>query len=161
MQLLSILGSFLLFIGCSHGQSSLSTAEKRQGPGDIRLARAQVMGLDGKPVRGEIQFEQMPNSVIVVYKVEGLQPKAKYQLMTLNGGDCSNLDFASADVLAQVRTNKEGMSEHTFKTVNYSVSGEEPLLGSPVVVVDLLQGAKQPLACGMISTFDSSSTTLQ
>lgn len=138
-RLMTLSGLVFCLTACTH---SSSTASIPPNPENVRLAHAQLTAPDGEPVLGNLSFEQMPNSVIITYRLEGLEPKNDYQILIQEPSDCRSLDLASASALRQLRANKSGVSENTFKTVDFSVSRENPLLGKTVVVVSRPGGSK-------------------
>lgn len=139
----------LLATGCAHQGAH---AEKEINRADVRLARAEVAALDGTFAKGTVNFEQMPNSVIVVFRIEGLEPRETYQLFILDSEDCETLDLRSASRLSKLRTNKEGIAEHTFKTTRFTVSRENALIDVSVAVAKRIpgSGSLSAFACGQI-----------
>lgn len=165
MKLKLIFGLSLLAIGCTHAGSSNSQTNGLGRSSNVRLAQAQMGAAEGSPILGTMNFEQMPNSVIVTYRFEGLQPKGNYQISFQEGADCESLDLNSLSNLKQLRANKQGVAENTFKTQDFSVSGERALVGGAVVLASndvkmsgASTGGKQ-LACGQIEPFKPSTAS--
>lgn len=139
---IEILGLSLVLTSCTHSSGTASQPMARE---NVRLAQAQVLAPQGAPVLGTLNFEQMPNSVIITYRIEGLEPKSKYQILVQETDDCKRVDLSTANPLRQLRVNKSGVSENTFKTVDFSVSGENSLLGKTVVIVSQPAKTKAPV----------------
>jgi hypothetical protein len=139
------------------GGSRTETAPEAM-PENVRLAQAQVAGdadvSRGEPVKGFLQFEQMPNSVIISYRLEGLTPKRDYQIFVKEKQGCRPSDLSPAVGLKGLKGNKSGVSENTFTTADFSVSGKQSLLGKTVVIAtresDAEMSASIPLACGQV-----------
>src|SRR4051812_9478270 len=111
-----ILIALFLTQGCAHGMMS---SDKPEWPKDARMAQAQI----ANQVQGNVSFEQMPNSVIITYHLEGLEPKANYQLVLHRDQSCKALSRKSNEVLTTFKASKLGISEHTFKVEDVRVSG--------------------------------------
>lgn len=142
----------LFLVGC--GALQTSPFQKRPNE-NVRLAQARLSGLTDPNVEGRVEFEQMPNSMIIILHLEGLKPKEKYRIHVLESGSCEASDRAGSAALLEFRSNKMGNAENTFKTEMYTVSGERPLLGSAILVASGSPSAPgrgqqmTPLACGV------------
>jgi hypothetical protein len=127
---------------------------------NLRLAQAQLSPVGGYPVNGTVNFEQMPNSVIITYHLDGVAPSSEYQLAVTQAPGCEPNVDGSGGVLLNLRTNKTTTTDHTFKTEDYSVSANQPLLGKWVSLSP--RNAKKKLgpavACGEVVPFIPPST---
>lgn len=127
-------------------------------PEAVRLAQAQVLAQQGQSVTGTVNFEQMPNSVIISYHLEGLNPKGEYQILVNDSQSCSSSDVRSMLSLKELRANKQGVSDNTFKTEDFSVSGNQALLGKTLAIVvgrsTSAERARGLLACGQVLPFN-------
>jgi hypothetical protein len=142
------LGMFLT-MGCAHGNILSTSSDKPEWPKDLRMAQAQI-----PENQGNVTFEQMPNSVIVIYHLENLEPKASYQLVLHRDQNCKNLKNKSTEVLTTFKASKVGVSEHTFKLEDIRVSGGDPsqsLEGGSIVLQSVpAKGAPTPVACSEV-----------
>ncbi len=131
--------------------------------GNERLAQAQMLAFPGKSVQGSMSFEQMPNSMIVSYHLEGLKPKQFYQISVFQTNECVIRRSQSPIFLYQLKANKTGVSENTFKTEEFSVSGERGLMGQSVVVTATDPSSRKSsdvfVACGRVEPQSSLSPT--
>lgn len=119
-----------------------------------RFAQAQFAPAPGLGVQGNARFEQMPNSAIGMYRLEGLKAKNYYQVSIVPSEACG---LPKAEVSAPVyvlRANKEGYSESSFRTDRFTVSEKEPLVGRSIAVSIIgLKKESRPgamVACGPI-----------
>lgn len=154
--------SILLAVGCTHAQiNENKNVENGKPMVDARLAHADFIPEEDNPIQGVFRFEQMPNSVIVTFHVEGLAPQSAYQIYFFPGQECTSLDLTSGDLVSRLRANKEGFAENTFKTERFTISRNRALLGGSVVLRRLAQNAQPdlsmvPIACGVVEAGPSS-----
>jgi Cu/Zn superoxide dismutase len=147
--------------GCVSPQTTTKQAQRFE---NVRLAQAQVTpSPSSSAVKGTVNFEQMPNSMIVIHRIEGLTPKGTYQVFVKDSGDCNSKDLKSAHLISQVRANKSGVAENTFKTEDFSVSGQQPVVGRTIVITTAPSGSKKqtpdPIACGPVEPFARSAAS--
>lgn len=131
---------------------------------NVRMAQAQVFSDTDEMIKGTLNFEQMPNSVIVTYRLEGLTPKRDYQISVKEQQDCRSADLAAGTPLKDLRASKQGISENTFKIEDFSVSGKQPLIGKSVVVTPRGASADRShsaMACGQVLPLVPTSETVQ
>ncbi len=144
--------SILLISGCSHWPQRSETTSKEDWPEGIRMAHAQLAALSDPPAQGKVNFEQMPNSVIVTYYLEGLKPKSSYQLFLRPDQNCQSEDLMPNQMIFTLRANDKGISENTFKIPSLKVAGENSLAKDSVVLRFLPAKSKVEnkvnLACG-------------
>lgn len=152
---------FCALSACTSSNGSRA-ASRESWPSNVRLAQAQISPDENKatPIQGTLNFEQMPNSVIITYRIEGLEPKGNYQILVQENLDCESVNVAQANSLRVLKANKEGIAENTFKTQEFSVSKDRALLGSSVVIARAPQGKRQSqslsqLACAPIEPFNA------
>jgi hypothetical protein len=145
----------IVLSSCATRSEPISTVE--EGPKwtpDTRVAHALIDAGDISEIQGQVDFEQMPNSVIVTYHIEGLQPKNHYQMYLHKDQTCNSLDAKVAKPFARVRARPDGMAENTFKSENITVAkGEQALAGDAIVIRSLDEelGAFQPaVACSEV-----------
>ncbi len=151
--------SILFISGCSHWSQRSDTTSKEDWPEGIRMAHAQMDTLSNPPVQGKVNFEQMPNSVIVTYYLEGLKPKSSYQLFLRPDQNCQTEDLKPNQMMFTLRANEKGISENTFKISSLKVAGENSLAKDSVVLRFLLAKSKVEnrvnLACGDLKPHSS------
>jgi hypothetical protein len=120
---------------------------------DTRLAGAVVNPMAAQQVQGRVHFEQMPNSTISMYRLEGLQTGKYYQISVSPGPGCDVETSRPGVPVYQFKTSKN-ISESTFKIESFTVSAKNPLLGQSIVVGYLGNKKESPLqaivACGAI-----------
>lgn len=107
----------------------------------------------GSQAYGSVNFEQMPNSVIVTFRLEGLAPKTFYHLFLHPDQYCDSLDMNSILPMTRLRANENGIAENTFKLQNIKVSGAASLMGDVVLLRTSPKSKDQmpsEIACGAI-----------
>jgi Cu/Zn superoxide dismutase len=138
--LISIL--MILATGCAtQNRSEEQAAEAPPWAEDTRVAEAQVTTPDESKVLGKVNFEQMPNSVIFTYHLEGLEPNKRYEMYINKDQDCEALTSALTigEPVAKIRANKEGIAENTVRTEDVTVRrGNESLEGDSIVIRTLI-----------------------
>src|SRR4051812_13243122 len=88
----------------------------------VCLAQAQLIPLGPESeAKGNLNFEQMPNSMIVIYRLEGLAAKNNYEIRLLPSAACEEANLKDSQLLYAFKTNPQGISENTFKLENHSV----------------------------------------
>lgn len=136
-----------------------SRANQVNWPPDTRTAQAVIDSGIISQIEGQINFEQMPNSVIVSYHIEGLQPKSRYQIYLHKNQTCDSLNAAVGEPLTKVRVRPDGIAENTFKSEEMTVTkGEKALPGTVIVLRSLDEnlGSFAPaVACAEVRPYDS------
>lgn len=123
--------------------------EQRPAEENTRLANAELMA---ETVQGNLNFEQMPNSTLVTFRFEGLQPKTSYRVYIQTGDACRQPALEAASPLAPVRANREGIAENTFRTEDFSVSGSRSVLGQSIILARINPKSPKPapMACALV-----------
>lgn len=144
--------ALILSVACTHAEKSPNRAYGSPTPIlNSRLAQAQVTSVEGSSVQGTMNFEQMPNSLIVTYSLQGLKPKETYQILAKEDPSCDLESVTASGALYQLKANKQGSSEHTFKTEDFSVSGDRALMGKTIVVVATPNSGRSKIAARMVA----------
>ncbi len=143
----TLLFCVLLVAACAQ-TAGLQVEEKKSEVLDsVRLAEAQMQASALPSLKGQFQLEQMPNSVIVTYRVEGLRPQRSYRILWTEGGSCQNVRLAEAEQLSVLKSDRNGKAQNTFKTEDHSVSEDRPLLAGALVLANV----SQVVACGVVT----------
>lgn len=149
----------IMFSGCSHFSGFANKNSSPAWSDDTRMAQAQLKPIEGLKIQGHVNFEQMPNSVIVSFHLEGLVPKGNYQLFLHPDRACGSLAMPSAPAMTSLRANTEGISENTFKIQDLKVIGPSSLAGDIVVLSITPKGSKNltpsAVACGSVMPLTS------
>ncbi len=118
------------------------------------MAQAQLEAKKDLKIQGHINFEQMPNSVIITFRIEGLVPKGNYQLFLHPDRNCGSVAMTSTASMISLRANSHGIAENTFKIQDLKVAGPASLAGDIVVLSVLPTGSKNltpiEVACGPV-----------
>ena len=143
-----------LFSGCSHFGILSKKDSSSDWSEDVRMAQAVIESKQDPQIQGHVNFEQMPNSVIITFHLEGLTPKGNYQLFLHPDRSCGSLAMTSTPAMTTLRANDKGISENTFKVQEIKVAGPSSLAGDIVVLSTLPKGSKNltpvEVGCGSV-----------
>ncbi len=130
----------ITLLSCATRSEPVPVVEGPKWTPDTRVAHAVIDAGEVSEIQGQVNFEQMPNSVIVTYHIEGLQPKSRYQMYLHKDQTCNSLDSSMAKPIARVRVRPDGIAENTFKSETVTVAkGEQALAGDAIVLRSLDQ----------------------
>ena len=133
-----LLPLLLTLASCATKQQITEVDQTPKWTPDTRVAQAFINTGDVSQIQGQIFFEQMPNSVIVSYHIEGLQPKSRYQIFLHKNQTCGSLNATAADAFVKLRARPDGVAENTFKTDTVTVAkGADALAGDAIVIRSL------------------------
>ncbi len=144
----------IIFSGCSHFGSLSKKNSSPEWSDDVRMAQAQIESKTDQKIQGQVNFEQMPNSVIVTFHIEGLMPKGNYQLFLHPDRNCGTQVMTSTPAMTTMRANTDGIAQNTFKIQDLKVAGPASLAGDIVVLTTSPKGSKVltpvEVACGPV-----------
>lgn len=157
---------FFVAVGCAHGpqgSASQPIPDKTSAPmKDLRLAQANLVPQAELGPQGVVNFEQMPNSMIVTFRVEGLKPKSTYNVTVYEGQDCDSLDLSAADNISRIRTDKLGIAEGSFRSEQRTLAGQRGVVGDAIAIREFIEGAVRQnspeITCGTIEPRASSAS---
>lgn len=164
-------------IGCTHSQYKTSDEmETTTTTANNLMAKADMESKSNSEAKGEVNFTQSAEGLLVEYNIEGLEKNKKHGFHVHEKGDCSSPDAKSAGRhykqlapmggtakdspqkhagdLPMITANNEGKAEGRFVVKSVTLDSENPIRGRAIIVHggpdNPRKNSPPRIACGVI-----------